>query len=403
MQGPFIDVGLDDCELFARGVPHEVLTRLRTESPVVRHLERGGPGFWAITRHADVVRISKDPETFSSALGTNIFDPPAADLPLIQAILINMDPPQHVKFRRIVKAGFTPNRIQRLEPHVRAIARSIVDEVAHKGECDFVADVAAELPLRVIAEMLGVPEGDRRRIYELSNRLILGANASPENMAASKAAALEMWLYAQRLAEERKARPGTDLVSQLLAGEVDGEKLSELEFDSFFLLLAVAGNETTRNLVSGGMLALLEHPAQRDQLISNRALLPDAVEELLRWVSPISHMRRTATRDVELRGERILEGEKVVLWYASANRDEEVFEKPFRFDVRRRPNRHLAFGIGQHFCLGSHLARMETRVLFEELLRRLPDLALAGPLRLLRSNFIDGVKEMRVRYTPERR
>jgi cytochrome P450 len=401
MQGPLIDVGLDAPELFARGVPHEVLTRLRAESPVARHLERGGPGFWAVTRHADIVRISKDPETFSSARGTNISDPPAADLPLIQAILINMDPPQHVKFRRIVRAGFTPNRVQKLEPHVRAIARSIVDEVAHKGECDFVADVAAELPLRVIAEMLGVPEADRRRIYELSNRLILGANASPETMAESKAAAMEMWMYAQGLAEERKRRPGTDLVSQLLAGEVDGEKLSELEFDSFFLLLAVAGNETTRNLVSGGMLALLEHPAQRDQLIANRGLLPDAVEELLRWVSPISHMRRTATRDVELRGERIRAGEKVVLWYASANRDEEVFEKPFRFDVRRRPNRHLAFGIGQHFCLGSHLARMETRVLFEELLRRLPDLELDGPVRRLDSNFVNGIVSMPVRFHAE--
>jgi cytochrome P450 len=401
MQGPFIDVGLDDCDLFARGVPHEILTRLRAESPVVRHLERGGPGFWCITRHADVVRISKDPETFSSARGTNIFDPPAADLPLIQAILINMDPPRHVKFRRIVKAGFTPNRVRRLEPHVRAIARAIVDEIAHKGECDFVNDVAAELPLRVITELLGVPDGDRRRIFELSNRLILGANATPAEMADSKAAAMETWLYAQGLAEERKRRPGDDLVSQLLAGEVDGERLSELEFDSFFLLLAVAGNETTRNLVSGGMLALLEHPAQRDQLIANRGWLPDAVEELLRWVSPISHMRRTATRDVELRGQRIHAGEKVVLWYASANRDEEVFEKPFRFDVRRRPNRHLAFGVGEHFCLGSHLARMETRVLFEELLRRLPDLELAGPVRRLASNFVNGIVSMPVRFHAE--
>jgi cytochrome P450 len=212
---------------------------------------------------------------------------------------------------------------------------------------------------------------------------------------------MEMWLYAQGLAEERKRRPGDDLVSQLLAGQADGERLSDLEFDSFFLLLAVAGNETTRNLVSGGMLALLEHPAQRDQLISNRGWLPDAVEELLRWVSPITHMRRTATRDVELRGQRIRAGEKVVLWYASANRDEEVFERPFRFDVRRRPNRHLAFGVGEHFCLGSHLARMETRVLFEELLRRLPDLDLAGPVRRLASNFVNGIVSMPVRFHAE--
>jgi cytochrome P450 len=393
-----IDVDLSDPRAFLAGVPHDAFTRLRREAPVWFHPEADGPGFWVISKYADVVRISKDPATFSSTRGTNIFDPPAQDLPLIQSILINMDPPQHVKFRRLVKSGFTPRRVRWMERHVREVTRRIIDDVSHKGECDFVSDVAAELPLQVIAELLGVPFEDRHKIFELSNRLIMGASNTPEDMARSKEAAAEMWGYAHELATERRARPGDDLVSQLMAAEVDGERLTELQFDSFFLLLAVAGNETTRNLISGGMLCLLEHPAVRARLSADRGLLPGAVEELLRWVTPIIHMRRTATCDVELRGQEIHEGEKVVLLYSSANRDEEVFDDAFRFDLHRRPNPHLSFGIGEHFCLGSHLARMEVRVMFEEILRRLPDVALAGPVRRLESNFVNGIVSMPVRY-----
>jgi cholest-4-en-3-one 26-monooxygenase len=393
-------VDLADPRSFAEGPPHEAFARLRREAPVSFQPERGGPGYWAVVRHADVVRVSKDPETFSSARGTNIFDPPAEDLPLVQSILINMDPPRHARFRRLVKAGFTPRRVAGMERRTRAVARRILDAVAHKGECDFVRDVAAELPLRVIAELLGVPFEDRHRLFELSNRLILGASASPQAMADSKAAAMEMWLYAHELAARRRERPGDDLVSRLLAAEVDGERLTEMEFDSFFLLLAVAGNETTRNLISGGMLALLEHPAALAALRADRRLLPDAVEELLRWVTPIVHMRRTASCEVELCGQRVRAGEKVVLFYTSANRDEAVFAEPFRFEIRRRPNRHLAFGVGEHFCLGSHLARLEARVLFEEALRRLPDLRLAGRARRLESSFVNGLVSMPVRFTP---
>jgi cholest-4-en-3-one 26-monooxygenase len=266
-----------------------------------------------------------------------------------------------------------------------------------------VRDVAAELPLQVIADLVGVPQEDRHKVFEWSNRLIgmddpEFAN-SPE---AGKMAAAELWMYANQLAEERKREPRNDLVTVLMTAEVDGEKLTEVEFDSFFLLLAVAGNETTRNLISGGMLALIEHPEQRRRLLENPNLLNSAVEEMLRWVSPVMHFRRTATRDTEIRGQKIRTGEKVVVYYGSANRDESVFPNPNVFDVGRTPNNHLAFGIGEHFCLGSNLARLEIRAIFEELLRRLPDIELASPVRRLRSNFIAGVKEMPVRFTPER-
>jgi len=274
--------------------------------------------------------------------------------------------------------------------------------VARRGECDFVSEVAAELPLQVIAEMMGVPLEERQMVFDWSNRLI--GFDDPEFQTSQddgKAAATEMFAYANQLASERVRCPKDDLVSILMHSEVEGEKLTELEFDLFFILLAVAGNETTRNLISGGMCALSENPAERARLRQNPDLLPSAVEEMLRWVSPVMHFRRTATHDIDLHGQKIREGDKVVLWYISANRDAAVFPDPDRFDVGRTPNDHLAFGLGTHFCLGNNLARLEIRVMFEEILRRLPDLELAGPVRRLRSAFINGIKEMPVHFTPE--
>ena len=259
----------------------------------------------------------------------------------------------------------------------------------------------AELPLIVIAELVGVPLEDRHKVFEWSNRLIGFDDPEFGNTAeVGKQAAMEMWLYANELAEQRKKDPRDDLVSALMMGEVDGEKLSEVDFDSFFLLLAVAGNETTRNLISGGMRALIEHPAEWKRLKENPALLNTAVEEMLRWVSPVNHFRRTVTRDTEIRGQKLREGDKVIMWYPSANRDEDFFPNPTSFDVGRSPNNHLAFGIGEHFCLGANLARLEIRAIFEEVIRRMPDIELAGPVRRLRSNFINGIKEMPVRFTP---
>jgi cholest-4-en-3-one 26-monooxygenase len=259
------DVDLASPETFVDGVPHETFAFLRREAPVYFHKETdGGPGFWALTRHDDCTFVSKHPELFSSALGgTNIFDVPEADLAITRTLMLNMDPPQHVKFRRIVRTGFTPNRVKHLLPRVRARAAALVDTMIEKGECDFVRDVAAELPLQVIAELLGIPDDERGRIFDLSNKLIGFDDPEFQNtMEDGKQAAAEMWLYAHKLATERKEGTGDDLVSVLMKAEVDGQKLTELEFNNFFLLLAVAGNETTRNLLSGAVHALIEHPAR---------------------------------------------------------------------------------------------------------------------------------------------
>jgi cholest-4-en-3-one 26-monooxygenase len=276
--------------------------------------------------------------------------------------------------------------------------------VAGRGECEFVTEVAGELPMQVICRMVGVPEEDWHAVYEISNRLVGFDDPDYQNsMEDGQRAAMEMFQYAAKLAEQLKAEPGDNLASELINGEVDGEKLTDLEFNSFFMLLCVAGNETTRTATTHGIRLLVEHPDQRDRLLQNPALIPCAIEEILRCSSPLNHFRRTASRDTELRGQRIRAGEKVTLWYPSANRDETVFPNPDTFDVGRSPNEHLAFGVGEHFCLGASLARLELVIMFEEILRRIPDIALDGPPRRLRSNFVNGVKEMRVRFTPEGR
>ena len=393
------NVDLSDPDTFVTDIPHAAFKRLRAEAPIHWQPEKVGKGFWAITRYADLLAVSKDPLTFSSALGgTNLFELNEEELSTIRILMLNMDPPRHNKFRRLVSQGFTPRLVTQLEPHIREICGELVDKVMTRGAFDFVTEVAAELPLLVIAEMLGVPAVDRHKVFDWSNRLI--GFDDPEyrtSMTDGKIAAAEMWAYANQLASERKQHPLGDLVSVLLEAEVDGDRLTEMEFDSFFLLLAVAGNETTRNLISGGMRTLLEHPEERDRLLADPSLLPTAIEEMLRWVSPLIHFRRTATREVEMHGQRIRGGDKVVIFYPSANRDEAKFRSPERFDIGRTPNEHVAFGIGEHFCLGANLARLEIRLIFEELLRRVPDLALDGPVRRLRSNFINGIKAMPVR------
>ena len=399
------DIDLYAPETFVRAVPHDAFRLLRAEAPVHFLPEATGPGFWAITKYDDIVSISKDPGRFSSARGaTNIQDYPPEDLSLVQMMMLNMDPPQHGKFRRIARTGFTPRMVARLEPSVRAMTNRIIDKVAGLGECDFVKEISAELPLQVIAELMGIPDDDRHKIFDWSNRLI--GFDDPEFQTTfedGKIAAAEMWEYASTLGVSRKNQAGEDMVSVLVNAVVDGNSLSDMEFESFFLLLAVAGNETTRNLISGGMLALIEHPEQRARLLADPSLIPSAVEEMLRWVTPVMYFRRTATRDTELRGVPIKENDKVVMYYSSANRDEAIFKDGDRFDVGRTPNEHLAFGVGEHFCLGTSLARLEIRVLFEELLRRLPDIEQAGPARRLRSNFINGTKTLPIRFTPEKK
>lgn len=399
------DVDVYDLDTYVQGVPHTLYRRLRAEDPVHWNAEPGGPGFWAVTKYADLVTISKDPKTFSSARGaTNIWDLPKEHLATVQMLMVNMDPPRHTKFRRLVSRGFTPRMTSRLEPFIRAAAIRSIERAAGLGECNFVREVAAELPLVVIADLMGIPQDDRHKVFDWSNRLI--GFDDPEFQTSFEdgtIAAQELWMYANGLAELRKKDPGEDLVSLLVQGEIDGEHLTEMEFDAFFLMMAVAGNETTRNAISGGMLALMENPGERDRLIADPSLLPSAVEEMLRWVTPVIHFRRTATRDVELRGKTIREGDKVVMLYPSANHDEDVFQNPDVFDIGRTPNDHLSFGVGQHFCLGSSLARLELKILFEELLARLPNITLAGSVRRLRSNFINGYKEIPVRLNPPAR
>jgi cholest-4-en-3-one 26-monooxygenase len=355
-----------------------------------------------VTKYKDVWAVSLDQATYSSARGTALLKQFNEDaLAAQESLMLNMDPPRHTKYRRIVNMGFSPRMTNRLEPHIREMANKIIDTVAARGRCDFVTDIAAELPLQVIVEMLGVPLEDRAKVFEWSNTMI--GMDDPEYMVSADAgsmAAMQLYMYANQLAAERRAAPKDDLTTVLLNAEVDGEKLKEGEFDAFMLLLSVAGNETTRNQISHAMLALFEHPEQWQLLLKHPGHITTAIEEFVRWASPVMHFRRTAQRDVELHGQQIREGDRVSIWYASANRDEDVFEEPMRFDILRSPNEHLGFGIGPHFCLGANLARMEIRIMFEELLKRLPDIRLAGPVSRLRSNFINGIKHMPVEFTP---
>jgi len=394
---------LSNPDNFNDGPPHEFFARLRREDPVHWQDERDGRGFWSITRYEDLKYVSREPRLFSSwAGGTNMFELSPDDLSGVRLLMLNMDPPQHAKFRRLVSTGFTPKRIGMMQPKLKELAKKIVDAIAERGECEFVNDVAAQLPMQTICEMLGVPEEDRQHVYDLSNTLIGFDDPDFQtDMELAGMASAQMYAYAEKLGEERRRCPMDDLTTVLLNAEVDGERLTQMEFDSFFLLLALAGNETTRTVTAQGARLLMQHPQERQKILGDMRLMPRAVEEIVRYNPAVIHFRRTATADVELRGKKIRKGEKVIIWYPSANRDETVFEDPQRFDVARSDNDHLAFGVGEHFCLGASLARLQLNTIFEELLRRLPDFELAGEIRYLRSNFIDGVKEMPIRFTPE--
>jgi cholest-4-en-3-one 26-monooxygenase len=363
-------------------------------------------GYWSLFSYDEVCAANRDAETFSSEVGgTLLMTPPEDVLEWLRQIMLNMDPPKHTRYRLLVSRGFTPRTIRQLEAHIVDTTRMIVDRVIEKGECDFVTDLAAELPLQVIAEMMGVPQEDRHLLFEWSNRMV--GSEDPEYQVGEDAqtqAQVELFAYAQAMAEERRARPQNDIITTLLQSEVDGDRLTELELNLLFLLLAVAGNETTRNLTAHGMLALFDHPEERKKLQADMSLLPMAIEEMLRWGTPVMYFRRTATRDVQMRDKQIKEGDKVALWYISANRDEKMFENPYDFRIERTPNEHIAFGgKGPHFCLGANLARAELRAIFEEILTRMPDMELAGEPQRLRSNFINGIKHIPVSFSPGKR
>ena len=394
-----MDIDLLNPASFARGQPHDQFRWLREHAPVYRHPEPDGPGFWAVTRYEDVREVGRDPEHYSSLPTILIPDLAAVDFGDHQ-MMITSDPPRHTRLRRVINTQFTPRAAEQLRLRIEELAAQIVDAVIERGECDFVTDIAGEMPSFVIADLLGIPLDDGRRLYHLTETI----HAAPESVppGAGMAAIVEMFNYAHDVAESKRVNPADDLSTRILEAEVDGERLDDIDFNLFFLLLIDAGGDTTRNLVGGGLLALFEHPDERRRLQDDLdRMLPSAVDEMLRWVRPVIYMRRTATEDYELAGTAIAKGDKVVMYYGAANRDERAFAAPDRFDVKRAPNHHIAFGGGgPHFCLGSHIARVEIQAMLPEVLTRLPDITPSGPAEWLASNFISGPKHLPVQFTP---
>ncbi|WP_206786755.1 cytochrome P450 [Amycolatopsis sp. MtRt-6] len=415
-------MAITDPDTYVRGVPYDELARLRRAGPVVRVDD-----FWAVLGHAEVRRVLRDPGVFSSQLGgTQIRD--AADLAYVRRMMLNMDPPEHGRLRGLLTKAFTPRAVAKLTSQIESWARELVAAVADRGSCDFAA-VAADLPLRTLAGVFGVPEQDRRLMYDWSNRVIgyqdaeyaVSSTVSVAEVSDLARAALavrpapgpdgsmpdprtragmpDLYAYANALGEYKRSHPGNDVMSNLMrhVGE-DGGRVSLAEFENLFWLFSVAGNETLRNGLPGGLLALLSHPAEYRRLLEDRSLLPSAVEEMLRWWTPVTHFRRTAASDVRLSDVDIAAGDKVVVWFSSANRDPAVFPSPDTFDIGRTPNDHLTFGHGPHFCLGAHLARVQMRAMFDAVLDLLGHVSLAGPPVRLRSNFQNGLKSLPIRW-----
>ncbi|MPY78848.1 MAG: cytochrome P450 [Actinophytocola sp.] len=425
-----------DPDTYTRGVPYDALARLRARGPVVWLDEPAvdswpaGPGFWAVLRHAEVRTVLRTPQVFSSQLGaTQIRDPATPEaLRYVRRMMLNMDPPEHSRLRGLLSKAFTPRAVARIEERITGWAHELVARVADREEFDFAVDLAADLPLLTLAEVFGVPAEDRWLLYDWSNRVIgyqdpdyaVSAIADTTGSSATARRALtlrpepdeygrmpdsrtrdgmpDLYAYANALGDAKRRDPGDDVMSNLMR-HVDDEhgRVSLAEFENLFWLFSVAGNETLRNGIPGGMIALLTHPDVYQRLRADRSLLPGAVEEMLRWWTPVMHFRRTATEDVDLGGTTIRAGQKVVVWFSSANRDERVFADPDRFDVDRKPGEHLAFGHGPHFCLGAHLARVQMRALFDVVLDAFDTLELAGEPARLRSTFQNGVKHLPVR------
>jgi cholest-4-en-3-one 26-monooxygenase len=400
-------IDLLDLDRFQRLEHWEMFDRLRQEDPVSWHDYPGAQGFWNVVRHEDLVAVNRDTASYSSeAGGISILTPDEyRDAGTGNGqdprglMMLYTDPPKHTRYRRLVSKGFTPRMIGLIERYLEHRAIMIVDNIIERGECDFVVDLASELPLQAIAEIMGVPQEDRKLLFDWSNRMI-GLD-DPEYASDDGAAASgELFMYVNDLGKQRKVDPRDDIVTKLLNAEIDGDSLTELEFDMFMLLLTVAGNETTRNTTAWGMWALMQNPEQYAALRGDLdGKLDTAIEEILRWATPVYHFRRTAMVDTEIAGQEIKAGDKVVMWHTSADRDETAFEDPYSFNIERFPNEHIAFGGGgAHFCLGANLARMELKLIFREILQRIPDMQLAGDVAILRSNFIGGIKHMPVTY-----
>jgi linalool 8-monooxygenase len=399
-------VDLKNTDLYRDGIPHEVFARLRREAPVAWNPEDDGHGFWAVTRYEDIVAVSKRPEVFSSDRrhgGHRMFDENVTGVAGIgaektEAPMISMDPPEHNQYRRMVSPGFAPRRVRQLEDQIRGRVVAILDQLKDADTCDFVTDIAAELPIQMLAELLGVPQDDRNKLFQWSNALI--AEDDPEYRPSSDALAEKiagMSEYALGLWKARLESPGDDLISMLVHSRIDGETMTPERYIGTFILLVAAGNETTRNSLSGGFLALADHPAEKRRLIADPSLLGSAASEIVRWVSPVMHMRRTALESAQIGDQTIRPSDKIILWYCSGNRDEAIFTEPNRFDVTRAEPPHIGFGTGQHFCLGARLAEMQIRTFYEEFLRRYPEARPCGPVQRMRSNFVVGYKSIPTR------
>lgn len=405
-------VDLTDPNVYLAGVPHATFQRLRDQDPIAWCDERDGSGFWSVTRYDDVVAVNKDFKSFTSAQGIRLEEMDQEELEA-RKTMMEMDPPEHTRLRRLAQGGFTRRMVASYEEAIRVLAGAVLDESLPQGRFDFVTDVARQLPMRMLGRLLGAPEADYGYLVDRGDAMI--GNTDPEFtdhvvgqsdtegfrlMPFRSPAGIELFEYAQKLADDRRATPSDDVVSKLLAPTMDGEPLSDLEFNNFFTLMVAAGNDTTRYSMAGGLLALLDHPDQLQLLQERPELLPSAIEEMLRWTSVTMHFRRTATKDVELHGKRIRAGDKVVLWWIAGDFDERRFPDPYRFDITRDPNDHLAFGRGgPHRCIGEWLARLEMKVTFEELLPRIDTIRPTGPIGRLRSNFISGVKHLPVEVT----
>ena len=404
---PVGQLDLCSAESFVHGFPHGYFRRLRTEAPVCwhPHPQADKDGYLVLSKHADIRFVSKNPKLFCSSRGITLYEGSqniAEGVEYGQHSMIYMDPPEHIRYRKLISTAFLPRRLASLEPYIRDLAEAIVKQALQNEEGDFVFDVAAELPLQVIAEFIGVPQDKRHIMFECSNKLI-GAEdpeyaTSPES---STEAAIALYMLSSELIEARRKEARNDIVSKLLTAEVDGQRLSEEEFSGFFVLLVNAGNETTRNQTSQGLRLLFDHPEQMSMLSDNlddEELLQAAIEEMLRFNPPVMYFCRTATEDTEIRGVPIKAGQQLAMYYPSANRDEDVFASPDRFDIRRSPNPHLSFGVGEHFCMGASLARMQLRNIFRSILTHMRELQPTAPPALLYSHFIDGVKRLPVRY-----
>jgi cytochrome P450 len=398
-------IDLADHDAFVEAVPHAAFAALRRDDPVHWNPEpNGGPGFWAVTRYADIRAVHRDPGTYSSEIGGTSLEDLDPEHVEARKSMIDMDPPRHDELRGLIARRFTPRAFGVWEEKIRTVTREVLDRALPMGEFDFVQEVSSEIPMQVFAEILGVPHDERREIIDLGDRLL--GNQDPEyavepdeahrELPFSNPAAREMFEFGRRLAAQRRKQPRDDIITQLAF-----EPLSQRDFDVYFVLLATAGNETTRHTITHGLLALLEHPEEMERLRSDPSLGKVAADEMLRWATPVHHFRRTAAVDTTLADTAIRAGDKVTTWFVSGNRDETVFEQPDRFDVGRSPNKHMAFGPGGiHHCMGAHLARLEIRIAFEELLPRVRSIELAGPAERLRSNFFNGIKRLPVRVEP---